>query len=160
MNQDKQRYLLAQFHGWKQVSAVEAAINGTIVRDKRFKGFRRKILRWNESRTYGGWMKTLGVHWIDIEDGHTVTTEELLADYELPTMWKDAEGNYHKNPLDYLNDLNALHEIERMLTGTLWDTYIERLEDITGTRHLVWATAAQKCEALLRTLGLWEEEEK
>jgi len=64
---------------------------------------------------------------------------------------------------DYLNDLNAMHEAEkilnhvkaaeyaRMLTSTAWQSEQPVFAPMT-------ATAAQRAEAFLRTLGRWEEE--
>ena len=63
---------------------------------------------------------------------------------------------------DYLNDLNAMHEAEKVLT---YEQHIDHMEwlgmcdDDCGQK--VWAyvhaTAAQRAKAFLRTLGLWEE---
>jgi hypothetical protein len=68
---------------------------------------------------------------------------------------------------DYINDLNSMHEAEKTLDNDLDLDYSENLEIATGAR---WgannsydmskyrsATAAQRAEAFLRTLGLWEE---
>ena len=78
------------------------------------------------------------------------------------------EGHYHPdNPIgqtrpDYLADLNAMHEAEQVLTHDQHIDYIDWLglcSDDYG--HKVWTyvhtTAAQRSEAFLRTLGLWEE---
>lgn len=56
---------------------------------------------------------------------------------------------------DYLNDLNAMHEAEQGLTPEQWGIY----EDILiRSAEFVWhATAAQRCEALLRTIGKWTD---
>lgn len=73
----------------------------------------------------------------------------------------------HQLP-DYLNDLNAMHEAEKMLqtpTGNYlcktWWNYRSNLIDICerdseeqGCKHLS-ATAAQRAEAFLKTLNLW-----
>ena len=63
---------------------------------------------------------------------------------------------------DYLNDLNACHQMEKVLTHDQHIDYMEWLglcDDDHG--HKVWAyvhaTAAERCKAFLRTLGLWEE---
>ena len=77
------------------------------------------------------------------------------------------DGHYHPdNPIgqtrpDYPNDLNAMHEAEKVLTHDQHIDYIDWLGlccDDYG--HKVWvyvhATAAERCEAFLRTLGLWE----
>lgn len=58
---------------------------------------------------------------------------------------------------DYLNDLNAMHAAEDYIPDR-YDRYEyflkRRLGDEWG-----YATAAQRAEAFLRTLGLWEDAE-
>ncbi len=65
---------------------------------------------------------------------------------------------------DYLNDLNAMHEAETKLNETEKRTFINRLVgqiEWNSATGLNWgvahATAAQRAEALLRTLSLWPE---
>ena len=70
---------------------------------------------------------------------------------------------------DYLNDLNAMHEAEKYLAGypsKEWDNYIMDLHAVTQYTPsgklseiacITHATAAQRAEAFLRTLGLWKE---
>jgi len=68
---------------------------------------------------------------------------------------------------DFCNDLNACHEFEKMLDDDLDLDYSENLELVTGTR---WgannsydmskyrsATARQRCESYLKTIGKWIE---
>ena len=68
----------------------------------------------------------------------------------------------HYSIPDYLTDLNACHEMEQVLTHDQHIDYMEWLgmcDDDYG--HKVWAyvhaTAAERCKAFLRTLGLWED---
>jgi hypothetical protein len=75
-------------------------------------------------------------------------------------------GNREELP-NYLNDLNAMHEAEKVLTSEQRFSYVEELEKILGLTDEVicsvisWitahATAAQRAEAFLRTLGLWKD---
>lgn len=70
---------------------------------------------------------------------------------------------------DYLADLNAVHEAEKVLTGHQADEYTEILTDRVyryheGDRHwakseffAIHATAAQRAEAFLKALGKWED---
>ena len=65
---------------------------------------------------------------------------------------------------DYLNDLNAMHEAEKIfLVGAVeedwkrYDAYRNRLNDMVGIEDAHVATAAQRAEAFLRTLDLWTE---
>ena len=57
---------------------------------------------------------------------------------------------------DYLNDLNAMHEAEKMLDFN----QLRDMEDNVSFRFAVLpfhSTAAQRAEAFLRTLDKWEE---
>lgn len=68
---------------------------------------------------------------------------------------------------DYPNDLNAMHEAEKVLLSEKWTEYWHHVFD--GNRryqgsvsapsvlYMLHAIAAQRAEALLRTLNLWEE---
>jgi dissimilatory sulfite reductase (desulfoviridin) alpha/beta subunit len=55
---------------------------------------------------------------------------------------------------DYLNDLNAMHDAEKMLTNEQRGIYCMRLSTLLYGHC---TTAAQRAEALLRTIGKWEE---
>jgi hypothetical protein len=62
----------------------------------------------------------------------------------------------------YLNDLNAMHEAEKILTDNQLVDFAEWLgadfsEHPTKTVRYLRATAPQRAAAFLRTLGLWEE---
>jgi hypothetical protein len=64
---------------------------------------------------------------------------------------------------DYLNDLNAIHEAEtcEAIQRVGYAKYIECLAIACGTERLgalVFATASQRAEAFLRTIGKWEED--
>ena len=60
---------------------------------------------------------------------------------------------------NYLNDLNAMHEAEKVLTSSQEKEYVNDLDWMSerwgGT---VFAPAAQRAEAFLRTIGKWEGE--
>ncbi len=72
-----------------------------------------------------------------------------------------ADGKWGGLP-DYLNDLNAMHEVEKQLNTPVhmqkhaWNNYKTMLEDATNGSSF-HATAAQRAEAYLRTLNLWTE---
>jgi hypothetical protein len=64
---------------------------------------------------------------------------------------------------DYLNDLNAMAEAEtcEAIQRVGYAKYIECLAIACGTERLgalVFATAAQRAEAFLRTIGKWEDD--
>jgi hypothetical protein len=89
---------------------------------------------------------------------------------EYEPYWEDPKGNMvavsngvHRFP-DYLNDLNAMHEAEKVLTNQQKEKYLDILSDFTEGRRdtsyvwhdTVFATAAQRAEAFLKTLNLWK----
>lgn len=57
---------------------------------------------------------------------------------------------------NYCNDLNAMHEAEEFLSGNLWIGYVNELANIEGNLFGIRATARQRAEAFLRTLGKWD----
>lgn len=69
---------------------------------------------------------------------------------------------------DYLNDLNLMHEVEKVITEDDGDEYFTHLESVCqealimdGTSHYlsfktISATAYQRAEAFLKTIGKWE----
>lgn len=62
-----------------------------------------------------------------------------------------------KGAKDYCNDLNAMHEAEAVLTERQFLSYAFALNDIDGSLWGIRATARQRAEAFLRTMGKWEE---
>jgi hypothetical protein len=64
---------------------------------------------------------------------------------------------------DFCNDLNAMHEAEASLANDpdQWWLFVEWLTDIcvAGVALCISATARQRAEAFLKTLGKWEEAE-
>jgi hypothetical protein len=83
--------------------------------------------------------------------------------------WTDTQiidGKYGQTDVpDYLNDLNACHEMEKALTSGQRVIYADNLCIIWTGRDdravPIWfwikATASQRAEAFLRTIGKWEE---
>lgn len=74
------------------------------------------------------------------------------------------EGHFHPdNPIgqtmpDYLNDLNAMHEAEKVLTNEQLEVYCNILHKPNhGVYWAIHATASQRAEAFLRTIGKWKE---
>lgn len=60
-------------------------------------------------------------------------------------------------PPDYLKDLNAMHEAEKVLNDDQWSTYADLLRLECGhCFRLAAATAKQRAEAFLKTLNLWQ----
>ena len=68
-------------------------------------------------------------------------------------MWADL--------LNYTSDLNAMHEAEIAMfksDGLLWHKYASCLdENYVNQPYTIGATARQRCEAYLKTIGKWIE---
>jgi hypothetical protein len=66
---------------------------------------------------------------------------------------------------NYCDDLNAMHDAEKVLAPSNWDRFSEKWWNyyhhlLDGDVHkTIHATARQRAEAFLRTLGKWEEGE-
>jgi hypothetical protein len=58
---------------------------------------------------------------------------------------------------NYCTDLNAMHEAEQYLESTQWHQYALYLNKVCWHWALIHAPARVRAEALLRTLGKWEE---
>lgn len=83
--------------------------------------------------------------------------------------WQHCRDGSYRSPdklPDYLNDLNAMHEAEKVLQESpeMWEHYTEELMDIVVRdnpedcflRHIS-ATSSQRAEAFLRTIGKWKQ---
>lgn len=80
--------------------------------------------------------------------------------------WAHADVEPYAFP-DYCNDLNAMHEAEKVLVEigvNKWWTYAGHIlrhnPSPFGAETAIHATARQRAEAFLRTIGKWEEAEK
>lgn len=90
------------------------------------------------------------------------------------TWWYNPEGK-PATPPDLLNDLNVIHRLEETLTDEqFFDWSKDKHTDMSYNGHLFRivdrdtpadrpcryhsATVAQRLEAMVKTLGLWEEE--
>jgi hypothetical protein len=85
-------------------------------------------------------------------------------------MWSSVgEGNESFAEFKPAYDLNAMHESEKILTTKQKQRYAIALSDDlsdsapTESCHTVWsdtihATARQRAEAFLKTIGKWEEQ--
>jgi hypothetical protein len=82
-------------------------------------------------------------------------------------IWWDQYGNAIITPPNYCNDLNAMHEAEQHLWRKDWFMrydYVDELGKLQNPHNwqrmeasdMLDATARQRAEAFLRTLGKWE----
>ena len=100
--------------------------------------------------------------------------QQRIAIAEACGKWHSGWPHEYMNQADrlrhipnYLNDLNAMHEAEKVLTDEQDLEYSEALEQVVegrfvtnnaeDMRRLRSATASQRAEAFLRTIGKWEE---
>ena len=82
---------------------------------------------------------------------------------EFGDMWHHPKGHPVGFVPSYLSDLNAMHEAEKVLDERQYIRFAIHLNqlwltDNTNSRIVLRsasATAAQRCEAFLRTLNLW-----
>lgn len=91
------------------------------------------------------------------------------GDAKLALNWTTLEGKLKNECPDYLNDLNAMHEAENHIPAADMDGYYDYLAEAAGYKysggddrntHLFYcvsATAAQRAEAFLRTIGKWKD---
>lgn len=102
--------------------------------------------------------------------------QETVYDHYRPDGTWAITGEYKRYDVlpNYLNDLNAMHEAENCLKVEQIGQYEEKLYGVTDYRdstvgqaamfwsnHIAYrnlhATATQRAEALLRTIGKWTE---
>ena len=92
--------------------------------------------------------------------------QQRVAIAEACGKWHSGWPHEYMNQADrlrhipnYLNDLNAMHEAEKLLVRLQWVSYLRRLQTLCD-ESVTWpihATAPQRAEAFLRTIGKWEE---
>lgn len=78
--------------------------------------------------------------------------------------WRNG-GELFDKLKDYANDLNAMHEAENVLdydqaeqyASDLWSIIMEAEKGMENPPPSNFATARQRAEAFLRTIGKWEE---
>ena len=79
-----------------------------------------------------------------------------------PNAIDDGTENCLRHFPKYESDLNAMHEAEKSLTDLhlyCKFLYLVVLDDHTNTANEpAFATARQRAEAFLRTLGLWQDD--
>lgn len=77
-------------------------------------------------------------------------------------VWANSKGErWAESHLpDYANDLNAMHEVEELLSDLEYDLFLGSLIElciVVGRERINSATASERAEAFLRTIGKWEE---
>lgn len=75
--------------------------------------------------------------------------------------WSECWQSWFDHLPDYLHDLNACHEMEKALDGIQLGLYLYHLPGQsvgleTDRAKKICATAAERCEAFLRSKQLWK----
>ena len=108
-----------------------------------------------------GWTNVKIIHRSETNKKHS-GEDGVIMNGARPPSW----GFGSSSIPDYLNDLNACHEMEQGLTVAQRVTYAHQMGLLLSGGSVgravpnwwfIHATAAEKCEAFLRTLGLWED---
>jgi hypothetical protein len=109
-----------------------------------------------------GWKDVAPRRW----SGYTDTYDPLCT----PADSIGSPAKYWGYVPDYLNDLNAMHEAEKVLDDRNRQCvrYAEELERVLARAHekcldpsrfgMIHATADQRAEAFLRTIGRWQDD--
>ena len=81
--------------------------------------------------------------------------------WTMPEQWcMDPKGvlRFNHDRPNYPLDLNAMHDVEKVLTNEQLEVYCNILHKPNhGVYWAIHATASQRAEAFLRTIGKWEE---
>jgi len=71
----------------------------------------------------------------------------------------EVNGNQYAMIPNYFSDLNAMHEAEKILTAQQRRSYVSYIFNLPASEceSNTFATAAQRAEAFLKTISLWEK---
>jgi hypothetical protein len=84
--------------------------------------------------------------------------EPCTCCYGVSRGYQPIPAAHKKHVPDYLNDLNDMHEAEKVLTSEQVTSYVDSLESMNERWSTpAFATASQRAEAFLRTIGKWQE---
>ena len=78
-----------------------------------------------------------------------------LCTEERPRAWRWFNSTVSNEPEDFVSDLNAMHIAEQAQWLKDWNSRHEFIRHI-GHIDMLDATARQRAEAFLRTVGKWE----
>lgn len=92
----------------------------------------------------------------------SLVTDPYAPGMPAPLPFPDANGDAVSGIPDYLNSLDAMHDAEKVLSSLQSDDYSLRLSrNPNGSyryKHAMFASAAQRAEHFLKTMGLWKED--
>jgi hypothetical protein len=87
-----------------------------------------------------------------------MTDEQINAAIDKIKGFSDYECRCESCHPDWCNDLNAMHEAEKVLRDKeLLFEYGMHISNSHHYEYLLRATARERAEAFLRTLGKWED---
>lgn len=91
-----------------------------------------------------------------------IVSDPCLGVMGIPPAKNDVDPVFIRNAT-WTNDLNAMHEAEKVLAPKNWNNFSKnwwvycKLLRVNDADKAIHATARQRAEAFLRTLGKWEE---
>jgi hypothetical protein len=90
-----------------------------------------------------------------------MTDEQINVAIAEACRWDKFPDGYYDSIPTYCGDLNAMHEAEQLILPKFSHFYANKLALITGVdcsdeTAFFCATARQRAEAFLKTLGKWE----
>lgn len=93
------------------------------------------------------------------QEQNEAIVEALGQKYHKPTEAEIKSGSYYQYEPQFTRDLNSMHEVEKILTDhTGYWQWLERIQGGPPLKFsLLHATAAQRAEAFLRTIGKWKD---
>jgi len=106
-----------------------------------------------------------GIYYDKEDDDRYWVSPEYIEGFKPP--WTDFDGTAYYPLPDYTSDLNAIHEVEKSITDPRkmldYFNHLARYNDpdarsIQDSFNIITATALQRAEAYLRTIGKWKEE--
>jgi hypothetical protein len=149
MTPEEQRTAIAEACGYRRWKFGDPFLEGLRLADQKFNGYIRCI-----TKVYPN-----GVT-LDVDESPLYSFEEMQENFIPVNFWLTPDNKWNKRLPDYLNDLNAMHEAEKILANRYWTRYCQYLAELGGgsVRFMsVHATASQKAEAFLRTIGKWKD---
>ena len=150
MKLEAQQIAIAEACGWRKWKFGDPWRKGLRLADKRFEGFIRRVIKDAPANS-----KTI---LIDIDEMQTHDVADVILHY-LPASHWVRNDEIKIFPPDYLNDLNAMHDAEKVLTSSQMAPYVDSIQEMNERWATpAFATAAQRAEAFLRTIGKWEGE--
>ena len=94
--------------------------------------------------------------WTDCQHVESIGLTKGYPPTNTPPKYGTYENGMAQLP-DYPNDLNAMHEAEKIFNHAQYCRYISELCTLTiaDNNSMYMATAAQRAEAFLRTINKW-----